>query len=738
MAGALSAPGPGRFAAADAVVRARPDRRIGHDEDADRRRRRARASAAGSGRRARRRTSRRRSRGRRRLVPGRCVRPARRSRAARAVRTRCRGHGWPSAALTPYELRAGRRPPAPARRRRRRAPRRCASAPRCGSPRPRARRPTGSPASPAARPGDGGQARAVLRTRPPRSGSSGTPDRVNAIGVFAAPGRLPSRSATRLRARLGGGVEVLDREPCRGRRRGRPQRRRPRERSSPSSGRWAASRAVALFVVAGTFAPRDRPAAAGDGRAARARRHPAPGPAADRRRGADRLARSPARSACWPAGRSRARSPASLVDHGAAAARLRARALVGPARRRARASASASRSSRSSPPRAAPGASVPAEALREVAVEHARPGVVRVAHRAALPWPAASTMALVFTGMRAQSFAILGGDAARPPAVACSGAGCWASRRPCSRGRCGASGAPGLLASTGLAANRWRTAALATPIVLIAMLAGDAGPAPDQRPAQHRARDRRPRHRRPRGHRARRRAAAGAAAANELAAPAGRHGRRGDAADGGLPARPRASTAGTSPVEGRRARRRRAGPHARPGRRRAETCAAVRGTRWPSAAVVASDGHVGVGDVIHARMADTRAAVAASRRGLRPRRRPRRTSCSTRRWPARTPAAGRPVRCSSPAAPHGRSLARPLRGRAPGRHGARPGPSTSTRSTARRQRRGHVGRVADHRPVARCSPRWRSSTRPRWPPPSAVRSWRRSACWAARRVRPCA
>ena len=36
-------------------------------------------------------------------------------------------------------------------------------------------------------------------------------------------------------------------------------------------------------------------------------------------------------------------------------------------------------------------------------------------------------------------------------------------------------GATGLLASTGLAANRWRTAALATPIVLVAMLAGTQG-----------------------------------------------------------------------------------------------------------------------------------------------------------------------------------------------------------------------------------------------------------------------
>jgi putative ABC transport system permease protein len=36
-------------------------------------------------------------------------------------------------------------------------------------------------------------------------------------------------------------------------------------------------------------------------------------------------------------------------------------------------------------------------------------------------------------------------------------------------------GAPGLLAATGLSANRWRTAALATPIVLVAMLAGIQG-----------------------------------------------------------------------------------------------------------------------------------------------------------------------------------------------------------------------------------------------------------------------
>ena len=36
-------------------------------------------------------------------------------------------------------------------------------------------------------------------------------------------------------------------------------------------------------------------------------------------------------------------------------------------------------------------------------------------------------------------------------------------------------GAAGLLAGTGLSANRWRTAALATPIVLVTMLVGIQG-----------------------------------------------------------------------------------------------------------------------------------------------------------------------------------------------------------------------------------------------------------------------
>ena len=119
------------------------------------------------------------------------------------------------------------------------------------------------------------------------------------------------------------------------------------------------------------------------------------------------------------------------------------------------------------------GRTAPAEALREAAVEHARPSVVQVL-AGLLCLGGGGTMALVFSGMWAQAFAVLAG------LLLAAGAGflgrllfgvpaavlAWPLR---------ALGAAGLLASTGLAANRWRTAALATPVVLIAMLAGTQG-----------------------------------------------------------------------------------------------------------------------------------------------------------------------------------------------------------------------------------------------------------------------
>ena len=115
----------------------------------------------------------------------------------------------------------------------------------------------------------------------------------------------------------------------------------------------------------------------------------------------------------------------------------------------------------------------PADALREVTVEHARPGILRVLlGLAALGGGVA--MSLIFSGMWARAFAILAG------LLLAAGVGLlgrWALglpaaliARPLRR-----LGAAGLLASTGLAANRWRTAALAMPLVLIAMLAGTQG-----------------------------------------------------------------------------------------------------------------------------------------------------------------------------------------------------------------------------------------------------------------------
>ena len=113
MAGALGPPGAGRFAAADAVVRADPTVTIGRGEDAEdvdvipgprlpaaavgARRRRARASPAPSA-----------------TSPSPPAPGTRRGRTLEAEGAdRLIGHGWDSAALTPYRLTAGRAPAGP-------------------------------------------------------------------------------------------------------------------------------------------------------------------------------------------------------------------------------------------------------------------------------------------------------------------------------------------------------------------------------------------------------------------------------------------------------------------------------------------------------------------------------------------------------------------------------------------------------------------------------------------------
>ena len=112
----------------------------------------------------------------------------------------------------------------------------------------------------------------------------------------------------------------------------------------------------------------------------------------------------------------------------------------------------------------------PAEALREAVIERARPGVLQLLV-GALCLGGGIAMALIFKGMWAVSFAILEGLLLAVGVGllgrALLGLPAAALAYPLRR-----LGASGLLAGASLAANRWRTAALATPIVLVAMLAG--------------------------------------------------------------------------------------------------------------------------------------------------------------------------------------------------------------------------------------------------------------------------
>ena len=83
-------------------------------------------------------------------------------------------------------------------------------------------------------------------------------------------------------------------------------------------------------------------------------------------------------------------------------------------------------------------------------------------------------MSMLFSGFWAMAFAVLGGILL---AMGTGLLGRWLLGIPAATlaAPLRALGAAGLLAGTGLAANRWRTAALATPIVLVVMLAGIQG-----------------------------------------------------------------------------------------------------------------------------------------------------------------------------------------------------------------------------------------------------------------------
>ena len=84
-------------------------------------------------------------------------------------------------------------------------------------------------------------------------------------------------------------------------------------------------------------------------------------------------------------------------------------------------------------------------------------------------------MAIVFSGEAALAFAILGGMLLATGTGLLGRVAARRSRPRRSRCRCGSWARPACSRAPSLAANRWRTAALATPIVLIAMLVGTQG-----------------------------------------------------------------------------------------------------------------------------------------------------------------------------------------------------------------------------------------------------------------------
>src|SRR3954468_21900115 len=252
MAGALRAPGAGRLSAADAVVRADPTVTIGRGEDAE-----AldvvpaprlpvamveRAAAVPGVARAI---------GDIAFAAGAWDAGERHLDAANA--DRLVGHGWDSAALTPFRLAAGRAPAGPrdviadAR-----LGTRVGAVLRIVTPNGDTRyRVSGLADSAGA--GDESQT-AVFFTPAAAAKLSGAAGRVNAVGVVAAPGTPSAALRSGLRARFGSGVDVLDRAHAADADAGDPTAADRGGLIAIFGALGGIAGAVALFVVAGTFA----------------------------------------------------------------------------------------------------------------------------------------------------------------------------------------------------------------------------------------------------------------------------------------------------------------------------------------------------------------------------------------------------------------------------------------------------------------------------------------------------
>ena len=381
------------------------------------------------------------------------------------------GHGWPSAALTPYRLTAGRAPAGPrdvvadAR-----LGARVGASLRIVTPGGEATyRVSGLASGRASR--DRGQAAVFFtaavaqpRSRAPPAASTRSASSPNA----ASPPRRCARGSSE---RLGSQVEVLDRDHAANADAGDPTASDRATLVSIFGTMGGIAGAVALFVVAGTFAL----AIAQRRRETAVLRALGATPRQVRRLIAtEALLLSVVASALGlPAGGPLARAIVSvLADHGVVPAGFEpghswvplvaalgmgigvAQVAVVAAARRA-------------------GRVRPAEALREVAIEHARPGALRTL-TGVLALAGGAAMAVIFAGEQAYAFSIL---AAILLAIgtALLGRGLLGLPAALLSRPLRLLGAPGLLASTGLAANRWRSAALATPILLIAMLVGSQG-----------------------------------------------------------------------------------------------------------------------------------------------------------------------------------------------------------------------------------------------------------------------
>jgi putative ABC transport system permease protein len=465
LTGALSPPGAGRFAAADAVVRADPRVELGHDlgsldvspaprlDDAVV----ARVAAVP---------------GVARAVGDIAFAAGARDAAGRPVDLAGRplyGHAWDGAVLTPYELRSGAAP---------RARDEVVVDARTGvgvGDRIRVSAPGGDGdyrvAGVASAPAGVGREQALFFATGTARELSGAPEQVSSVGVVAAPGTSGPRLRADLARRLGSGVEVLDSDRAA---EADPASSPPEERDRLVAmfGTMAGiAGAIAIFVVAGTFAlaiaQRRRETAVLRALGATPRQ-------------VRRLIAAEAFIVSLVAGALGVLAGAPLADlivdvlveHGAAPAGFEpARSWVPLAAAIGLGIGIAQLAVIAAGWRA--GRTRPAEALRDAAVEHTRPGAVQVL-AGLLCLGGGAVIALVFSGLLAQAFSVLAG------LLLAAGAGLLgrltlgvpaaALARPLR-----AFGAAGLLASTALSANRWRTAAVAAPIVLVVMLAGTQG-----------------------------------------------------------------------------------------------------------------------------------------------------------------------------------------------------------------------------------------------------------------------